>query len=114
MDVEVDVFISNYTLVDPEIYQLWVDGHTGKKKKIIFRLLLYYKYIFSVSDTVNILNQSGLGLSTGASIELIQSDVLDHFRTYSLVEKYLGNPIKLQEQLSFQIDPGSRKLLIEK
>ncbi|KYN34772.1 hypothetical protein ALC56_10740 [Trachymyrmex septentrionalis] len=26
---EVDVFISNYTLVDPEIYQLWVDGHTS-------------------------------------------------------------------------------------
>lgn len=25
---EVDVFISNYTLVDPEIYQLWVDGHS--------------------------------------------------------------------------------------
>lgn len=27
---EVDVFISNYTLVDPEIYQLWVDGHSCK------------------------------------------------------------------------------------
>lgn len=26
---EVDVFISNYTLVDPEIYQLWIDGHCG-------------------------------------------------------------------------------------
>lgn len=60
------------------------------------------------------LNQSGLGQSTGASIDLIQSDVLDHFRTYSLVEKYLGNPIKLHEQLSFQIDPSSKKLLIEK
>lgn len=27
---EVDVFISNYTLVDPEIYQLWVDGFSCK------------------------------------------------------------------------------------
>lgn len=27
---EVDVFISNYTLVDPEVYQLWVDGHSCK------------------------------------------------------------------------------------
>lgn len=26
MFAEVDVFISNYTLVDPEVYQLWVDG----------------------------------------------------------------------------------------
>lgn len=28
---EVDVFISNYTLVDPEIYQLWIEGHTGNE-----------------------------------------------------------------------------------
>lgn len=26
---EVDVFITNFTLVDPEIYQLWIEGHTG-------------------------------------------------------------------------------------
>ena len=30
---EVDVFISNYTLVDPEIYQLWIEGYTGKLTK---------------------------------------------------------------------------------
>lgn len=30
MEVEVDVFISNYTIIDPEIYKLWVDGHSGK------------------------------------------------------------------------------------
>ena len=31
---EVDVFVSNYTLVDPEVYQLWVDGHTCKSQKL--------------------------------------------------------------------------------
>lgn len=49
---EVDVFISNYTLVDPEIYQLWVDGHSCKfdkhgiflSHKIIFICLIKYKY----------------------------------------------------------------------
>ncbi|CAH1104006.1 unnamed protein product [Psylliodes chrysocephalus] len=92
---EVDVFISNYTLVDPEIYQLWVDGH-------------------SASEAVTILNNKGLGQQTGASIELIASDVLDHYRTYSLLEKLLGNPSKLQEQFLFQIDPQTRLFLIEK
>lgn len=28
---EVDVFTTNFTLVDPEIYQLWIEGHTGSK-----------------------------------------------------------------------------------
>ncbi|KAJ8984025.1 hypothetical protein NQ317_012249 [Molorchus minor] len=72
---EVDVFISNYTLVDPEIYQLWVEGHTA-------------------SEAVAILNEKGLGVETGAPLELIASD--------------------LQEQLAFQIDPHTRLLLIEK
>ncbi|KAJ8926303.1 hypothetical protein NQ314_021343 [Rhamnusium bicolor] len=92
---EVDVFISNYTLVDPEIFQLWVEGH-------------------SASEAVAILNEKGLGAETGAPLELIASDVLDHYRTYSLLEKLLSSPNKLQEQLAFQIDPQTRLLLIEK
>ena len=31
MCTEIDVFISNYTLVDPEIYELWVNGYSGKE-----------------------------------------------------------------------------------
>lgn len=92
---EVDVFISNYTLVDPEIYQLWIEGNTA-------------------SEAVAILDKKGLGKKTGASLELIASDVLDHFRTYSLLEKLLSYPNKLQEQSAFQIEPHTRQLLIEK
>jgi len=95
MCTEVDVFITNYTLVDPDIYQLWIEGH-------------------SASEAVSILNQRGLGQTTGASLDLIASDVLDHYRTYSLLEKLLSNPSKLQEQLAFQIEPHTKKLLIEK
>lgn len=61
-----------------------------------------------------ILNEKGLAQETGASIELITSDVLDHYRTYCMLEKLLTNPNNLQEQLSFQIDPQTRALLIEK
>lgn len=56
----------------------------------------------------------GLGQITGACLELIASDVLDHYRTYSLLEKLLSNPNKLQEQLAFQIEPQTRQFLIEK
>jgi uncharacterized protein YbcI len=74
----------------------------------------YIAVEFSASEAVSILNQRGLGQLTGASLELIASDVLDHYRTYSLVEKLLSNPNKLQEQLAFQIEPQTRQLLIEK
>ncbi|PSN54647.1 Acidic fibroblast growth factor intracellular-binding protein [Blattella germanica] len=95
MFAEVDVFISNYTLVDPEVYQLWVDG-------------------CSSSEAVSALNQRGVTQQTGASLELVASDVLDHYRTYSLLERLLHNPPKLAEQLAFQIEPQTRRFLIEK
>ncbi|NP_001153419.1 fibroblast growth factor (acidic) intracellular binding protein [Nasonia vitripennis] len=92
---EVDVFISNYTLVDPEVYQLWVDG-------------------YSSSDAVNILQQRGICQQTNAPVELLASDVLDHYRTYSLLEKLLHTPTKLaSEQLAFQIEPQTSQMLIE-
>lgn len=92
---EVDVFISNYTLVDPEIYQLWVDGHSS-------------------SDAVNILHQRGICQQSNAPLELVASDILDHYRTYALLEKLLHTPTKLaSEQLAFQIEPQTSQMLIE-
>lgn len=61
-----------------------------------------------------ILNENGLGQETGASLDLITSDVLDHYRTYCMLEKLLFNPSSLQKQLAFQIDPQTRAFLIEK
>lgn len=51
---------------------------------------------------------------TGTTLDLVLSDVLDHYRTFSLLEKLLHNPLKLAEQLSFQIEPQTQQLLIEK
>lgn len=50
----------------------------------------------------------------GIPLDLITSDVLDHYRTYSLLERVLHTPSKLSEQPSFQLEPQSRSLLIEK
>ncbi|XP_057323494.1 acidic fibroblast growth factor intracellular-binding protein isoform X2 [Microplitis mediator] len=92
---EVDVFISNYTLVDPEVYQLWVDG-------------------YSSTDAVNLLNQRGICQQIKASMDLIASDILDHYRTYSLLERLIHTPTKLaSEQLAFQIEPQTSRMLIE-
>ncbi|KAK0081079.1 hypothetical protein PV325_012825 [Microctonus aethiopoides] len=92
---EVDVFVSNYTLVDPEVYQLWVDGQSS-------------------SDAVSILHQRGICQQTNATIDLVASDVLDHYRTYSLLERLFHTPTKLaSEQLAFQIEPQTSQMLIE-
>lgn len=95
MYAEVDVFISNYTIVDPEIFHLWIEGFTS-------------------SEAVAVLKQKSLAQLMGATLELIASDVLDHYRTYSLLERLLAQPAKLSEQPSFQLEPQSRSLLIEK
>ncbi|XP_013116037.2 acidic fibroblast growth factor intracellular-binding protein isoform X2 [Stomoxys calcitrans] len=95
MLADVDVFLTNYTIVDPEIYQLWIEG-------------------FSSTEAVCYLKQKGFGHLMGVHIDLITSDVLDHYRTYSLIERLLHSPIKLIEQSCFQLEPETRDLIIEK
>lgn len=34
MSVELDVFVGNTTIMDKEVYQLWLNGYTGKLRKI--------------------------------------------------------------------------------
>ncbi|KAF5306602.1 hypothetical protein FQR65_LT18526 [Abscondita terminalis] len=99
--------------------------HVGRPRHLPAMGRRTYRYLSSsslaqshpriaASEAVAILNQQGLGQITGASLELIASDVLDHYRTYSLLEKLLSNPSKLHEQLAFQIEPQTHQLLIEK
>ncbi|XP_045529351.1 acidic fibroblast growth factor intracellular-binding protein isoform X1 [Pieris brassicae] len=95
MYTEVDVFVSNYTLIDPEIYQLWIEG-------------------CSSSEAVSTLHQRAVTKQTGATVELIASDVLDHYRTFALLERLLTVPAKLSEQMIFQLDEPTKQMLIEK
>lgn len=68
----------------------------------------------TATEAVTMLKQKGFAQIMGAPLELIVSDVLDHYRTYSLLERLLALPTKLSEQPSFQLEPQSRALLIEK
>lgn len=47
MAVELDVFVGNTTIMDEEVYQLWLDGYTGTVDHTI-----YLTYCGSLSFTV--------------------------------------------------------------
>ncbi|XP_026313917.1 acidic fibroblast growth factor intracellular-binding protein isoform X2 [Hyposmocoma kahamanoa] len=70
--------------------------------------------IYIASEAVSTLHQRNLGKQTSASVELVASDVLDHYRTFALLERLLTMPTKLSEQLIFQIDDQTKQMLIEK
>lgn len=53
-------------------------------------------------------------ISHSIPLEFIASDVLDHYRTYALIEKLLYTPQKLDQTGSFQLEKQSRIVLIEK
>lgn len=60
------------------------------------------------------LKQKGFEYLKDVPIDLITSDVLDHYRTYSLIEKLLYTPTKMLEQTCFQLDQETKELFIEK
>lgn len=47
-------------------------------------------------------------------LDLIASDVLDHYRTYTHLEKFLDAPQKLDSSVSFQLDKQSKRHIIDR
>ncbi|KAG7166868.1 Acidic fibroblast growth factor intracellular-binding protein-like [Homarus americanus] len=92
---EVDIFVGNYTLIDQDVYELWVQG-------------------YSVGETVSVLQQRGELETWGATLELLASDTADHYRTFGMLEKLLLTPTKLAEEWTFQLEPAIQKMVIEK
>ncbi|XP_030424518.1 acidic fibroblast growth factor intracellular-binding protein isoform X1 [Gopherus evgoodei] len=95
MTNDLDIFVGNTTLIDEEVYQLWLDG-------------------YSVSDAVGLRLRSGILEQTGATVDVLQSDTMDHYRTYHMLERLLHTPSKLIHQLHFQIPPSRQAMLIER
>jgi len=95
MECCVDVFVGNSTFVDSEIYQLWVDGNSAR-------------------EAADVLQQRGILQQFSANMELLMSDVLDHYRTFHMLERLLHTPLKLTEEWTFQMESETQKVLIEK
>ncbi|XP_060031983.1 acidic fibroblast growth factor intracellular-binding protein isoform X2 [Erinaceus europaeus] len=95
MTSELDIFVGNTTLIDEEVYRLWLDG-------------------YSVSDAVALRVRAGILEQTGATAAVLQSDTMDHYRTFHMLERLLHAPPKLLHQLVFQIPPSRQALLIER
>lgn len=68
----------------------------------------------TVNDAVALRVRSGILEQTGATAAVLQSDTMDHYRTFHMLERLLHAPPKLLHQLIFQIPPSRQALLIER
>uniref|UniRef100_A0A673FLL8 Uncharacterized protein n=1 Tax=Sinocyclocheilus rhinocerous TaxID=307959 RepID=A0A673FLL8_9TELE len=80
MSVELDVFVGNTTIMDKEVYQLWLNGYT-------------------VNDAVKVRIEGGVMEECEASAEVLLSDTMDQYRTFQMCERLLHHPAKLANQL---------------
>ncbi|XP_056295242.1 fibroblast growth factor (acidic) intracellular binding protein a isoform X1 [Pseudoliparis swirei] len=95
MTMELDVFVGNTTIMDEEVYQLWLDGYT-------------------VNDAVKVRMDGGVMEECEASADVLLSDTMDQYRTFQMCERLLHSPSKLGNQLLFQIPPHQQAMLIER
>ncbi|CAG0914895.1 unnamed protein product [Notodromas monacha] len=89
----VDVFVCNDTIIDEEIFQLWIDGH-------------------NVSAAAKLLGSDSTEGFPDA--ETILSDVEDHYRMFAILEPVLHSPRRLGDQLKFQIRLETQSYLLQK
>uniref|UniRef100_A0A8U8BI99 FGF1 intracellular binding protein n=1 Tax=Geospiza parvula TaxID=87175 RepID=A0A8U8BI99_GEOPR len=95
MSSDLDVFVGNTTLIDEEVYRLWLDGH-------------------SVAEAVARRLRGGVLEREGTSVAVLQSDTRDHYRTFQMLERLLHAPPRLLQQLLFQIPPERQALLVQR
>lgn len=97
----VDVFVGNYTVIDWELYELWVEGLTVNEAIHMLR-------------EQGALNRQGAINQAAVPFELLVSDLHNHYRLFNMWEQLLHNPAMFTDQLIFQLDHDTRDILIEK
>ncbi|GCC43144.1 hypothetical protein chiPu_0026926, partial [Chiloscyllium punctatum] len=91
----------------------WVGGPVFCAVSIVFASDLSLRSV-PVSDAVSIRIQSGILEQTGATPDVLESDTMDHYRAFQMLERLLHSPPRLINQLLFQIPPPMQAMLIEK
>lgn len=89
------------------------------ENELVFCLVIYNRlkfsiFLFLVSEAVNKIKQKGVLEMWGATLDLLKSDVADHYRTFEMLEKLLPTPVKLAEEWTFQLHPSLQKFVIER
>ena len=96
----VDVFVGNFPQIDWTLYSLWVEG-------------------LSVAEAMQKLMERGLVTSQSgyskdsAENNLLASDLADNYRLFGLWESMLHQPVTFSEQLVFQLDATTQRMLVE-
>ena len=64
-------------------------------------------------SAVSLLQQRG-SLTPGATLDMLHGDVMDHYRSFSTLERLLEVPTLFVEQRVLQISPNDQTDIIEK
>lgn len=84
-------------------------SNTIRKYNNVFLLLC-----FSANDASSVLQKRGVLHNMGVSFQDLVCDTQDNYRLFINLEKLLKDPPKLAEQHLYQLDPQTRKHLIER
>ena len=138
---EFDVFIGNHTVIDMDIYDLWLRGLTTEEAAEVLTSTQDGDLNKGrLSSGASVTGGGGVGggrrsttNSRGSSstpggdredsygshrsspfFQFLLADVDDHYRTLVILERFLQNPPNFAEQLNFQLTPQTRANLIRK
>jgi len=71
-------------------------------------------FCVTVQEAASLQQKRGNLQHYGATFDMLLTDILDHYRTFGMLERYLKNPGRMADQQELQIASHTQALLIEK
>jgi hypothetical protein len=110
MEELLDVVICDPLEFDEMMFNCWLEGK--KPEETVTIRIKHYRNMM-IQSTSNNLNENDLKFDN-QTIDLLKHEVIDHYRSYEILEHYICQPYLLSRQLMIQIPQNNILWIIEK
>ena len=108
MEELLDVVVSDSPNFDAVYFGCWLEG-----KKIDDTVISKINAVRNVAGNSSVNFDMSAAISSGI-YDLLKAEVMDNFRSYEILEKYLNRPVHISTQLMLSIPPHVVSWILEK
>lgn len=70
--------------------------------------------LFVAAEAADVMKDQKFDLNFDVSLDILLSEVHDHFRLYTMMEPLMKHPLRMKDEMLFQLSPVVKGVLVER